>query len=86
MNFNDEFVNCREKAVEGHRSPSRWRDFLKLPTHAKRLGVRQPSGAFGWNRERREIRERLQGKIFFRVLVYFAVVVSARLPKSFLDE
>jgi DNA topoisomerase-1 len=34
------------KAVEGHRTPRRWRVFQWLPDCAKRPGVRQSSGAF----------------------------------------
>jgi len=33
------------KAVEGHRSPRRWRVFQRSPDLAKLRGVRQPSGA-----------------------------------------
>jgi hypothetical protein len=42
------------KAVEGHRSPRRWRVFQWLPNLAKRLGVRQPSGAFPPRTRRRD--------------------------------
>jgi uncharacterized phage infection (PIP) family protein YhgE len=35
------------KAVEGHRSPRRWRVGRWRTNCAKRLGVRQPSGALG---------------------------------------
>jgi hypothetical protein len=35
----------RGKAVEGHRTPGRWRESRGLPNGAKRPGVRQPSGA-----------------------------------------
>ena len=34
------------KAVEGHRT-GRWREWRKSPVDAKRLGLRQPSGALG---------------------------------------
>jgi len=34
-----------EKAAEGRRSPGRWREFRRRTNGAKRLGVRQPSGA-----------------------------------------
>src|ERR1035437_9904266 len=35
------------KAAEGRRTPRRWRVNRWLPNHAKRLGVRQSSGALG---------------------------------------
>jgi hypothetical protein len=35
----------RGKAAEGRRSPGRWREFWRRTHGAKRLGVRQPSGA-----------------------------------------
>ena len=41
-----------EKAVEGHRSPGRWR--VADDSGAKRPGLRQPSGALGAVREKRE--------------------------------
>jgi hypothetical protein len=34
-----------EKAVEGRRSPRRWREFQWHTNFAERLGLRQPSGA-----------------------------------------
>jgi hypothetical protein len=34
-----------EKALEGHRTPGRWREWRKCPTDAKRLGLRWQSGA-----------------------------------------
>jgi hypothetical protein len=40
-----------EKAVEGHRSPRRWRDYSGGATGAKRLGVRQSAGAFKMRRK-----------------------------------
>ena len=36
------------KAVEGHRTPRRWRVHRRPTDGAERLGVRQPSGALGW--------------------------------------
>jgi hypothetical protein len=39
-------IGAEQKAVEGHRSPGRLRAFLRFPAYAKRLGLRQPSGAF----------------------------------------
>jgi hypothetical protein len=41
------------KAVEGHRTPRRWRESRSGPANAERLGVRQSSGALGTERERR---------------------------------
>src|ERR1035437_6619432 len=38
---------ARSKAAEGRRSPRRWRVIRRPPNCAKRLGVRQPSGALG---------------------------------------
>jgi len=45
-----EYLVRREKAEEGRRSPRRWRVFRQRPNRAKRLGVRQSSGALegGW--------------------------------------
>jgi len=42
--------NCarRAKAAEVRRSPKRWREFWRRMKSAKRFGVRQSSGAFGW--------------------------------------
>jgi hypothetical protein len=37
----------RGKAVEGYRSPRRWRETRRHTNRAKRLGVRQSSGALG---------------------------------------
>lgn len=39
------------KAVEGHRTPRRWRVSRRLPNNAKRPGVRQPPGALAGARE-----------------------------------
>ena len=47
-NGQNETVLVRDgRAVEGHRSPRRWRVGRWRTNCAKRLGVRQPSGALG---------------------------------------
>src|ERR1017187_492924 len=40
-------TNASGKAAEGRRSPGRWRAGRWSPQSAKRLGLRQPSGALG---------------------------------------
>jgi len=49
--FGSAGCKCGMKAVEGHRSPGRWRVAGRLRNCAKRLGVRQPSGALDAARE-----------------------------------
>ena len=43
------------KPVEGHRSPERWRVNRCPPNRAKRLGVRQPSGAVAGDGIKRKV-------------------------------
>ena len=49
----------RGKAVEGYRSPRRWRNFRRLPNRAQRLGVRQSSGAWVGRPSNLELQDRL---------------------------
>jgi hypothetical protein len=48
------FLVRGEKAAEGRRTPRRCRVHRRLPNHAKRLGVRQPSGALAFAPEKNE--------------------------------
>ncbi len=43
-----------EKAVEGHRTPRRWRVDRGFPNRAQRPGVRQPSGALAGDKIKRQ--------------------------------